>query len=247
MPSFSFPSSTITPLHSSVGPLRPCNPDYPPRLSQISGPPQSPPSKIGVYQGDPLSVVIFNTVMSTLIDTLQTRLDLGYTISTSNHQVNLLQYAEDTCLLANSPASCQHLLDMVDRWLQWSGMRAKIPKCHSMAIQTSTGRSTDPKLQLAGGTILYAGSGPVRFLGMQVNVPHDSAQAKETLSRRLQEMMQKVDSCPVTRHQKLRLYKASICPRLSWLLTIEDLPMTWVERYLEATATRYLKKWASLA
>lgn len=161
------------------------------------------PLKIGVYQGDPLSVVIFNTVMNTLIDTLQTRLDLGYTISTSDHQVNLQQYADDTCLLANSQASCQHLLDMVDRWLQWSGMRAKIPKCHSMAIQSSTGRSTDPKLQLAGGTIPYAGSGPVRFLGMQVNIPHDSAQAKETLSRHLQELMQKVDSCPVTRQQKL--------------------------------------------
>jgi hypothetical protein len=185
--------------------------------------------------------------MNTLVDTLQTRLDLGYSISSSNHQVNLLQYADDTCLLANSPSSCQHLLNMVDRWLQWSGMRAKIPKCHSMAIQSSSGRCIDPKLQLAGGTIPYAGSGPVRFLGMQVHVPHNAAQAKETLTRRLQEMMRKVDSCPVTRHQKLRLYKASVCPRLSWLLTIEDLPITWVERHLEATATKYLKKWAGLA
>ena len=76
------------------------------------------PLQIGVYQGDPLSVVIFNTVMNTLIDTLQTCMDLGYTITGSRHQVNLLQYADDTCLLANSPASCQHLLNMVDNWLQ---------------------------------------------------------------------------------------------------------------------------------
>ena len=75
------------------------------------------PLQIGVYtyQGDPLSVVIFNTVMNTLVDTLQSRLDLGYTISGSSNQVN-------TCLLANSPASCQYLLNMVDDWLQWPEM-----------------------------------------------------------------------------------------------------------------------------
>ena len=34
----------------------------------------------GVYQGDPLSVVILNTVMNTLVDTI-TRVDLGYQFS----------------------------------------------------------------------------------------------------------------------------------------------------------------------
>ena len=71
------------------------------------------PLSIGVYQGDPLSVVIFNTVINTLVDALQTRLDLGYRLSNSTRQVNVLQYADDTCLLADSPAACQHLLDMV--------------------------------------------------------------------------------------------------------------------------------------
>ena len=45
------------------------------------------PLKIGVYQGDPLLVVIFNMEMNTLIDTLQTHLDLGYSISWSKLQV----------------------------------------------------------------------------------------------------------------------------------------------------------------
>ena len=205
------------------------------------------PLQIGVYQGDPLSVVIFNTVMNTLVDTLQTRLDLGYTISGSTHQINLLQYADDTCLLANSPASCQYLLNIVDEWLQWSGMQAKVPKCHSMALQGSTGRPIDPKLHLAGDTIPYAANGPVKFLGMQIHIPHDAANVKENLVNRLKQMLDRVDPCPVTRHQKLRLYKAGICPRLSWLLTIEELPITWVERQLEVMATRYLKKWAGLA
>jgi len=63
----------------------------------------------------------------------------------------------------------------------------------------------------------------------------------------LNRMLQAVDQCPLTSHQKLRLFKAGICPRLSWLLLIEELPITWVERELEATATRFLKKWSGLA
>ena len=66
------------------------------------------PLKIGVYQGDPFSVMIFNTVINTLVDTVQTRLDLGYSFSNSKHTINLIQYADDSCLLANSPASCQY-------------------------------------------------------------------------------------------------------------------------------------------
>ena len=64
------------------------------------------PLQLGVYQGDPLSVVIFNSVINTLVDTLQTRRDLGYTYSQSQLPINLLQYADDTCLVGNSPASC---------------------------------------------------------------------------------------------------------------------------------------------
>ena len=73
--------------------------------SQWSTPPV--PLMIGVYQGDPLSVVIFNTVINTMVDTIKTRRDLGYHL-TERMSVNLLQYADDTCLVANSSATTPH-------------------------------------------------------------------------------------------------------------------------------------------
>lgn len=97
------------------------------------------PLEIGVYQGDPLSAVNFNTVINTMVDTIKTRLDLGY-LQTSNQYISLLQYANDTCLVANSPSSCQELLQLVDRWLCWSGMRAKVPKCHGVALKASVAK-----------------------------------------------------------------------------------------------------------
>ena len=60
-------------------------------------------------------------------------------------------------------------------------------------------------------------------------------------------MLKAVDAAPVTHRQKHWFYKAGICPCLSWLLDNEELPSTWIERQLEATATWFVKKWAGLA
>ena len=75
--------------------------------------------------------------------------------------------------LSSSRLSCQHLLDMVDQWLQWSGMRAKVCKCHSLAIQSCTGKLVNPELKLAGEPILFIGSRSIKFLGMRIQVPYD--------------------------------------------------------------------------
>ena len=77
----------------------------------------------GGFQGDPLSVLIFNTVMNTYIDTIANSFqDYGYQISLSDHKINLLQYADDTSLLADGPSSCHQLLKATEQWLSWSGM-----------------------------------------------------------------------------------------------------------------------------
>ena len=64
--------------------------------------------------------------------------------SNSRRRVNILQFADDTCLIANSPASCQYLLDTSSNWLQWSGMSAKVPKCQCLSLQGSSGKLADP-------------------------------------------------------------------------------------------------------
>ena len=81
--------------------------------------------------------MIFNTIINTLIDTLKQHTNFGYTLK-PNYKINLLQYADDTCLVANSPSACQYLLNATNQWLLWSGMRAKVPKCHSLAIGGSS-------------------------------------------------------------------------------------------------------------
>ena len=59
-------------------------------------------------------------------------------------------------------------------------------------------------------------------------------------------MLQLVDQSGVTRLQKLKLYKLAICPRLTWLLSIQEYPASWIEKELEGPTTKFLKQWAGL-
>ena len=64
--------------------------------------------------------------------------------------------------------------------------------------------------------------------------------------KELYKMLTAIDETPLTRQQKLRLFKHGVCPRLSWPLVVEDFPRTWLERHLQPLATKALKKWAGL-
>ena len=206
---------------------------------------RSIPLQIGVYQGDPLSVAIFNTVMVTLTDALKANKQLGYRLAGKTTS-NVLQYADDTCIVANGPANCQAMLDKVQGWLQWTGMVAKVPKCKSLGILASSGKRLDPKLHLNGESISFIGTLSFRFLGGPVQVPMDSSQHRAHLVEKLHNLLLKVDNSMVTSKQKLLLYRAGVCPRLTWDLSILDLPITWVTRTLESMATRYIKKWSGV-
>ena len=38
--------------------------------------------------------------------------------------------------------------------------------------------------------------------------------------------------------QKLLIYKVGVCPRLAWLLIIEEFPISWVEKHLDSLASK---------
>ena len=156
-------------------------------------------------------------------------------------------YADDACLVADGAASCQLLLSLVESWLQWSGMMVKIPKCFSLAIQASTTKRFDPGLILHGQKIPFIGSKSIKFLGGPLSVPTNRSEHQQNLETKLMTLMEQVDNIAVTRKQKLLLYKAGVCPRISWDLAIMDLSTSWISSALESVATRFLKKWSGVA
>ena len=151
-------------------------------------------------------MVIFNMVINTLVDTLKTQYTRCTTLLTSG------QHADDTCLVTNSLAACQHLLNLTDRWLDWSMMRAKIPKCCTVS---STGHSINPRLTLSGQRLPFMGDNTTKFLGLPIQVPQDQSTSRAHIKNLLHRLLALVDACSVPRRQKLKLYKLGICPRHS--------------------------------
>ena len=131
-----------------------------------------------------------------MADSLNSIQHLGYRFSGSQRTIHLLQYADDTCLISEGPAGCKKLLEGIERWLNWSGMKAKVPKCHSMVLQASTDKTYDPKLCLYGQPIHFIGNKAIRFLGTTVQVPFDSQTSRTNLSTKLSNMLERVDAVP---------------------------------------------------
>ena len=78
-------------------------------------------------------------------------------------------------------------------------------------VCVKVGKTYDPGLMLQGEPILSIGNNAVKFLGAYIQVPRDTQQARQHLQSKLTSLLEKVDAVPVTRHQKLLLYKAAIC------------------------------------
>ena len=55
----------------------------------------------------------------------------------------------------------------------------------------------------------------------------------------LQAILKFVDETPPIKKQKLKIYSLGICPRLNWVITINEFSL----RLLDTTATKYLKRW----
>ena len=119
-------------------------------ISAPAGRTKAIPLKIGLHQGDAVSVTIFNTVMNTYLDGLKELQKCGYNFSNSTQSLYVLQYADDTCLVSDGPASCRSMLDFTDKWLLWSQMKVKVNKCQALAIEGFTGKGYDPSLCMAG-------------------------------------------------------------------------------------------------
>ena len=126
-------------------------------------------------------------------------------------------------------------------------MKAKVPKCRSMVVQALTGKRVTSDLSIGGKAIPVVDDNSLKFLGKPVRFYKNNRSARDSIRQHLQQMLDAIDNTPLTRQQKLRLFRFGVCPRMSWPLLIEDLPISWLERELQSLATTALKKWAGLA
>ena len=116
-----------------------------------------------------------------------------------------------------------------------------------MAVQASTGQVYDPQLSLCGQTIPFIETSTFKFLGAPVTIHDGQDKAKSALLDKLHTMLSKVDATLLSSCQKLRLFRDVVYPRLTWGLSLANLPISWVEKNRDTLATKFLKRWTGLA
>ena len=88
------------------------------------------------------------------------------------------------------------MLNVMDEWLTWSGMRAKPSKCQAVALKSCTNadnRVYDPQLGLGSSVIPFLDNTTTTFLGMSLSPTLNNTNCQDTISAKVQGMMEKID------------------------------------------------------
>ena len=201
-----------------------------------------------VFQGDPFSVIVFNTVINTLaLQLKQVQPTLGYRLHKSAYTMDALLFADDVTLLAKSSKDQQKLCNVVSDWCRLSKLVIKIPKCSCLGLAyKSKDHLHDPTISICDQKVPFLGHKSFKFLGMPINGQLSTTDYNIFLKNKLQELMTKVDFCPVSSSRKLQLYHQAVYPRLTWYLCLLPLAPSWMKTDLDNIVTFYLKKWCKL-
>ena len=96
----------------------------------------------GLFQGFPLSVVLFLMVFQICLNQLSVFSSHGYKVGAGPTQ-NQRAYADDLTLIAKSRISAELMLKTVEKFLRWSvTMKAKPTKCRSLSLAKIPGTSS---------------------------------------------------------------------------------------------------------
>jgi len=200
---------------------------------------------IGLFQGDPLSVVLFLIVFNLLLDLLKREQSLGYSPSFASSPTSNRAFADDLTLISSRLDKMLKLIEIMEDFLSWSRkMRAKPSKCITLGMKVVDGtyRSFDPEIYIGGAKVEYLGNTPMKFLGQWIYVDLGLKCIKEKIETKMNNMFQIVDECGLNGVQKCWVYNSMITSKLNWDLIIYNLPVSFIQE-LETVCTRFLKKW----
>ena len=204
----------------------------------------------GLFQGCPLSVILFLMVFQMCIDQLQTHKHLGYQMN-SKVTNNQRAYADDLTLIAKDRTSANIMLKTLEQFLKWTvTMKAKPTKCRALSLEkipgTSTMTPTDPELSIDGQLIPFIHQDPMKFLGQLIYKDLSDNEVRAKTKDKLENMLKQVNADLVHNTGKLWIYEHMVVAKVSWEFTVYCFPISFAKQ-LESLANAYLKKWAGLS
>ena len=75
---------------------------------------------IGIFEGCPLSVQLFNIVWNIALHMIESSSVKGYILKEAGIEKRQLSYVDDHTVIAKSPEDAQHILNTLDSYLSWT-------------------------------------------------------------------------------------------------------------------------------
>ena len=205
---------------------------------------------IGVFQGCPLSPVLFNVCFQLLLDSLATPAlqPLAYEFKSVVLRVAQTAFADDLGLLSKSSSGCQTLISVTGQFLDWTKCMKAAPhkcKCSAAKVIQKSYVTFDPALTMYGSKIDSIQSEEFKFLGRRLRADCSEGSQREDLRLLTRSLMSTVQGSRLEDHHKLWLYHHLVVPKLSWSFQVLELSLTFV-RELHKICLPFLKKWSGL-
>jgi hypothetical protein len=210
----------MTMIHSNTGPTAEVN------------------IRSGVKQGCPLSPIIFNLTIESLLGAASLA---GKGFQLHQETIHSLAYADDLALIAQTPDDLQRLIDVTGKVAEWGGLRFNASKCATLHINGK--KEVLPTIfHIQGDTPTALTEGEF-YEHLGVPTGYHVARSTEQVLAKMSENLDKVDGSLLAPWQKFDAINTSVLPCLSFHLKngiVQKRSLNDFDKRLKAAGKRWL-------
>ena len=199
------------------------------------------PFRKGVFQGDPLSPIIFLMVFNPIIEFLQSEAHHGYDLD--GKKIITLPYADDFCLITTNKRTHQRLMNLIDSKIRSMGMKLKPVKCRTFSIKS--GSPCDLVFSISNNLIPTIFHEEQKFLGKLLFPLGKSIDIFYFFKTEFSSRLENLNATLIRDEYKLWIYKHYFIPSIRFILTVHTVLKTDLKK-LDVFTDKYIKKWSGI-
>ena len=197
----------------------------------------------GVFQGDPLSPIIFLMCFNPILEDLK-RFEESDGYCLNGKPYISLPFADDFNLITRDVRKHKKLMTHLQDRTSSMGLKLKPRKCKSLSLKA--GKSINIEFMLGDsliGSILH--DAHHRFLGGIYSFACSSSTVTSVVKEKISTQLNNINELLVRNEYKVRIYSEYFLGSLRFLFSVHDLHKAQLQE-LESLTHRYLKRWLGL-